>query len=138
DRVLDDRRREAMSAVGELIHAGSLPCRAIPSNLVSVTMPSGFAPEQSFAATTGIVLIGWIADLRQSCGEWLGAPIAVMSIIAIPEIRCPGRVLLERRSRGRVSRLDERRRGQSLPQALLGQFGAYSLAAKSHPAKFCL
>ena len=25
DRVLDDRRREAMSAVGELIHAGSLP-----------------------------------------------------------------------------------------------------------------
>src|SRR5260370_21471704 len=26
DRVLDDRRREAMAAVGELIHAGSLPC----------------------------------------------------------------------------------------------------------------
>jgi hypothetical protein len=29
--MLDDRRREAMPAVGELIHAGSLPCRAIPS-----------------------------------------------------------------------------------------------------------
>src|SRR5947208_4438702 len=28
DRVLDDRRREAMSAVGELVHAGSLPRRA--------------------------------------------------------------------------------------------------------------
>src|ERR1700693_4700960 len=28
DRVLDDRRREAMSAVGDLIHAGSLPRRA--------------------------------------------------------------------------------------------------------------
>ena len=28
DRVLDNRRREAMSTVGELIHAGSLPCRA--------------------------------------------------------------------------------------------------------------
>ena len=27
DRVLDDRRREAMSVVGELIHAGSLTCR---------------------------------------------------------------------------------------------------------------
>src|SRR5947207_1572708 len=36
DRVLDDRRREAMSAVGELIHAGSLPCRAA----VSVTLPA--------------------------------------------------------------------------------------------------
>src|SRR5207248_919039 len=39
DRVLDDRRREAMSAVGELIHAGSLPCRATRSNPVSVTLP---------------------------------------------------------------------------------------------------
>ncbi len=39
DRVLDDRRREAMSAVGELIHAGSLPHGLAPSNSVSVTMP---------------------------------------------------------------------------------------------------
>ena len=29
-----------MSAVGELIHAGSLPCRASRSNPVSVTLPS--------------------------------------------------------------------------------------------------
>src|SRR6202045_1720990 len=39
DRVLDDRRREAMSVVGELIHAGSLPHGLAPSNAVSVTMP---------------------------------------------------------------------------------------------------
>jgi hypothetical protein len=38
DRVLDNRRREAMS---ELIHAGSLPCRATRSNPVSVTLPDG-------------------------------------------------------------------------------------------------
>src|SRR5437879_13909481 len=44
DRVLDDRRREAMSAVGELIHAGSLPCQATRSNPVSVTLPSGCRP----------------------------------------------------------------------------------------------
>jgi hypothetical protein len=36
--VLDDRRWEAMSAVGELIYAGSLPCRATRSNPVSVTL----------------------------------------------------------------------------------------------------
>jgi hypothetical protein len=41
DRVLDDWRREAMSAVGELIHAGSLPYRATRSNPVSVTLPFG-------------------------------------------------------------------------------------------------
>jgi hypothetical protein len=39
--VLDDRRREAMSAVRKLIHAGILPRLAIPSNPVSVTMPGG-------------------------------------------------------------------------------------------------
>src|SRR5712671_4996934 len=39
DRMLDDRRREAMSAVGDWIHRGSLPCRAIPSSPISVTMP---------------------------------------------------------------------------------------------------
>src|SRR5216683_1192054 len=39
DRVLDDRRREAMPSVGELIHAGSLPHGLAPSNSVSVTMP---------------------------------------------------------------------------------------------------
>src|SRR5436305_495041 len=39
DRVLDDRRREAISAIGRLIHAGILPCRATRSNPVSVTMP---------------------------------------------------------------------------------------------------
>src|SRR5436305_14556736 len=45
DRVLDDRRREAMSAIGRLIHAGILPCRATRSNPVSVTMPaSGLVP----------------------------------------------------------------------------------------------
>src|ERR1700693_2502595 len=38
DRMLDDRRREAMSAVGELIHAGMLLSRATRSNPVSVTM----------------------------------------------------------------------------------------------------
>jgi hypothetical protein len=38
--MLDDRRREAMSAVGDWIHGGSLPCRAIPSSPISVTMPS--------------------------------------------------------------------------------------------------
>src|SRR5947207_8620494 len=39
DRVLDDRRREAMSSIGRLIHAGILPCRATRSNPVSLTMP---------------------------------------------------------------------------------------------------
>src|SRR5439155_2052476 len=39
DRMLDDRRREAMSAVGDWIHGGSLPCRGIPSSPISVTMP---------------------------------------------------------------------------------------------------
>src|SRR3954454_23587498 len=39
DRVLDDRRREAMSAIGALIHPGILPCRATRSNPISVTMP---------------------------------------------------------------------------------------------------
>src|SRR5437868_2541647 len=38
DRVLDHRRREAMSAIGRLIHAGSLPS-ATGSNAVSVTLP---------------------------------------------------------------------------------------------------
>src|SRR5580700_3276820 len=39
NRVLDDRRREAMPSVGELIHASSLPHRLAPSNSVSVTTP---------------------------------------------------------------------------------------------------
>src|ERR1700732_883277 len=39
------RKREAMSAVGELIHAGILPRRAIPSNPVSVTMPVIICPS---------------------------------------------------------------------------------------------
>jgi hypothetical protein len=38
--VLDDRRREAMPSVGELIHAESLPCRPTRSNPVSVTLPN--------------------------------------------------------------------------------------------------
>src|SRR5712672_2586315 len=38
DRVLDDRRREAMPSVGELIHAGSLSHGLALSNSVSVTM----------------------------------------------------------------------------------------------------
>src|SRR4030081_2767085 len=33
DRVLDDRRREAMPSVGELIHAGSLPHGLAPLEL---------------------------------------------------------------------------------------------------------
>src|SRR6202045_107398 len=41
DRVLDDRRREAMPAIGELIHGGSLPHRGARPNSVSVTMPPG-------------------------------------------------------------------------------------------------
>jgi hypothetical protein len=36
----DDRRREAMSAIGELIHAGSLPHQVARPNSVSVTMPA--------------------------------------------------------------------------------------------------
>jgi DNA replication protein DnaC len=47
NRVLDDRRREAMSAVSELIHAGSLPCRATRSNPVSVTLSAEIAEKQA-------------------------------------------------------------------------------------------
>src|SRR6202162_4725445 len=47
--VLDDRRREAMSAVGELSHAGNLTSRATGSDLVSVTLPSRRACYRSSA-----------------------------------------------------------------------------------------
>src|SRR5471032_2201298 len=39
NRVLDDRRREAMSAIREMHHAATLSQPSVPSNLVSVTMP---------------------------------------------------------------------------------------------------
>jgi hypothetical protein len=47
DNVLDDRRREAMSALGELIHAASLPCWATRSNPVSVTLPARCCPLET-------------------------------------------------------------------------------------------
>jgi hypothetical protein len=72
-RTRSDRRREAMSAVGELIHtgnptlpgqpleprfcdiaAGSLPCRATRSNPVSVRLPSA-APISSALFAVGRV-----------------------------------------------------------------------------------
>src|ERR1700738_4895934 len=58
DRVLDDRRREAMSTVGELIHAGSLPCRATRSNPVSVTLPPSVWGRVSFGL--GFLLIAFL------------------------------------------------------------------------------
>src|SRR5205823_13540651 len=47
NRVLDDRRRETMSAVGELTHAGSLPYQVAHSNSLSVTMPPGLNQQSS-------------------------------------------------------------------------------------------
>src|SRR5207248_1717668 len=68
DRVLDDRRREAMSAIGRLIHAAILPCRATRSNPVSVTMPSK-CPKGGPAITLAIdeSRVG-IAALRPAIG----------------------------------------------------------------------
>src|SRR3954464_8826103 len=40
DRMLDDRRREAVAAVRQLVHPGILACRAARSDSVSVRMPA--------------------------------------------------------------------------------------------------
>jgi hypothetical protein len=48
--VLNDRGWEAVSAVGELVHTGSLPCRTARSNPVSVTMPSGAGNQRTGVA----------------------------------------------------------------------------------------
>src|ERR1700730_8593781 len=47
NRVLDHRRREAVPAIGELIHAGSLPRQVVRPNPVSVTMHHELVPRET-------------------------------------------------------------------------------------------
>jgi hypothetical protein len=46
-----------MSAVGELIHAGSLPYRATRSNPVSVTLPMGDGAREAALPVNGALAI---------------------------------------------------------------------------------
>jgi hypothetical protein len=52
NRVLDERRREAMSAIREMGHVASLPDHIVRSNLVSVTMPTKAAQASYGTAIT--------------------------------------------------------------------------------------
>src|SRR5580693_8136423 len=55
-----------MSAVGELIHAGSLPCRATPLEPVSATLPPGLAISVPSGKVPGLRSIGRTAVLQLS------------------------------------------------------------------------
>jgi hypothetical protein len=88
--VLDDRRREAMSAVGELIHAGSLPCRATRSNPVSVTLPFYAGPragEVTTALDTFVVYDRWVetddASLLEEIADYNEADCRSLQICAV-------------------------------------------------------
>jgi hypothetical protein len=75
--VLDDRRREAMAAVGELIHVGSLPCRATRSNPVSVTLPRDRLITFRTEAPPGLTSEDYVVIIRACARRRCGLTIAV-------------------------------------------------------------
>src|SRR3954470_3893400 len=64
DRVLDDQRREAMSAIGGLIHAGNLPS-AIGPDVISVTLP--LRQRRTVTGWTPITFPSFSDDTRKRC-----------------------------------------------------------------------